>query len=183
MIEWPFVGVYWGPRAESRIACARRTFEFLTAVSALPGLDRWFQKGRSRATAVRSVELDPEAIAAVLRTNRRDDDRTVIPELGFDLGLWNGNDEWPMSLNVHCGATSIITRNAVVLGLDPLEVPPSPDALRFHTSILEAMVGAWDPDDGVVTTPEFMARAGGGPPWVAGGWFTYKRGEGLAKHL
>lgn len=176
MKERPLAAAYWGPRPESQRACAERMQAFLAAIASVPGLDGWFHLGRSRATATKPLVVDIDAIQRTLRPNHRDTDRAPIPELGFRMGVWNGRDDRSASLSIHCAATVEVVKNAVVLNLPTLELPLDDSAIESLRTVMEALIGAWDPDNAVVTTRAEIARAGGGPPWAAGGWLTYRRG-------
>src|SRR5687768_756609 len=94
MIERYYLGAYWGNRKETAAECAERAVALLQWLSRCDeAFGRWFQGGRSRKEALqREVRPDPAVLRPLLERgrNRRDDDRSVIEELGFRMGLWNG---------------------------------------------------------------------------------------------
>src|SRR5262245_972540 len=75
--EFLFVGADWSEREESKESARARVMAFLTVLSSHgEKLSTWFDKGRSRAEALRSpIPLDAASIAKRLTVNRRDADR------------------------------------------------------------------------------------------------------------
>ena len=138
----------------------------------------WYQKGYSKAGALkRQVNVGAEDINSLLATNNRDVDGSVIPELGFSIGLWNGNDQFSASFRSTCGAYNSFVNNSAVL-----ELPHEGEPLVSHKQIRGLfidLIAAFDPDSAVVTSDEYIDHVGGGKPWEAGGWFVYKRIFGL----
>ena len=143
---------------------------------------RWYFKGRSRKTAMKPLEISLEVIEKNLRTNNREDDKSPIVELGFSLGAWNGNDELSVGLNIHCGSFSKYVGNAVVIDLPRQEPPADDEALGVFRELLRKFIDAWDPDVAVVSSHEFLERAGGKIASEAGGWLTYRRGKGIVEN-
>lgn len=172
-----FVGVYWGPRRESRQSCADRISALLHALETQDGaLSTWFKKVASRKAALVSLPIDADRIGPVLKTSRRDVGHDVIPELGFRFTAWTGpQSASPATLAATCGAHDRTVVNHVVLSFSR-EASPAPDLLR---QILAASVKAFDPDDGVVSSSELLAGSSS-PPWMAPAVLRYKRGFGFS---
>lgn len=171
-----FIGTYWAARAESKQEVAARLAAFLEALTAHgEPLSKWFLKGWSRRTAFVPLPPDPGAIAAQLSVNRTDIGRVVLPQLGFSLGLWNGRDA---SLSATLGATSLRTSNSVVLDLGSGDREASSASSK---AVLQAMIAAFDPDHGVVTSTQLLSEAGVAHPWQAG-WLTHERGGRVVQH-
>jgi len=135
---------------------------------------------RSRKAASVPLPLSADHIAQRLKTNNRDTDGSPIEELGFSLGVWNGNDESPASFHITCGVYSPFVKNASVLTLPPQSVPLAPAVAGLYRTLLEKSVQACDPEDAVATSTESLARAEA-MPWAAGGWFVYRRGQGITQ--
>jgi hypothetical protein len=180
MNENPFIGAYWSSREETRRQCAERAVTFLRSVEIYPGLGQWFLKKRSRKESVSPLEVTVQGIEQCLKSNNRDGDGTAIHDLGFTLGLWNGAETTSSSLSITCGASSKFIKNSLVLNLPPAPPPADPQSFEAFHILLEKVVAAWDPDNAVATSTEFLNRSGGGMPWVAGGWVTYHRGVNLS---
>lgn len=175
-----FVGAYWGKRKETRDECAKRIADVLQRLGENhPALGTWYQKARSKSAAMKNtVELSPGSIGRILRTNTRDTDGSPIAELGFSIGVWNGNDELPASFSATCGGYSDFVKNSAVLDFDP-----SWDYVELVTSgrlrtVLVDLVKALDPDKAVVTSHEYLDRAGVDDPCDAG-WLVYERNRGV----
>jgi hypothetical protein len=179
-LETPYVGAYWSARRATLRECALRIAEFLAAIADQPLFARWHLKARSRKAASVPLDISVEAIEAHLKTNNRDTDGTAIHELGFSLSVWNGIDDSPASFAVTCGAFSNYVKNSAVLSLPSKPVPIDGATQGLLRMLLEQSVQVWDPDSAAATSSESIARAGGGMPWEAGGWFVYRRGKGIA---
>jgi hypothetical protein len=176
--EHPFVGAYWTAREETRIACAGRIAAFLRSLAGKPLLSRWYLKGRSRTTAVTPLDLTVEGIAKKLRQNHTDIPRRPIPDLGFSLGIWNGDDEASAGLMLKCGAYSTWVGNSVVLSLPRQEPPNDAAALARFRELVEKIAAAFDPDVAVPTSSELNAR-GGRTVRENEAWSRYERGRGI----
>ena len=174
-----YIAAYWSARSEDVEQCALRTERCLAALAAVdPLLTLWFSKRAARSRARVPVVPDAEALRADLLAgrNRRDDDRSVLSDLGFRLGFWNGDDDDPVSLSIKCGLSNGAPglSNAVVLDLPP----PSPRCANLYTldavsAQLQSLVDAWSADWAVVTSNSLRAAqgCGGGSPVL--GWVSY----------
>lgn len=110
-----------------------------------------------------------------LRSNSRDADGLVIPELGFGFSAWNGASA---SVTADMGAYGLGASNAVVLDIDDGDGPDNDDSYR---RLLEALVETFEPEHGVVTRYDWLVQAGSKEPWEAG-LFTYAKGTGIQCH-
>jgi hypothetical protein len=177
--------MYWGNRPESAEECARRALRLFAGLSRCDALfTTWYGLGRARkdALAHRLDVSDTSSLKELLERgrNRRDADRTVIEELGFGLGAWNGGvGGAESSLHLSCGSYASTPAawipNSCVLDL-PSDAPASERLLTVAAllRIIEVMAAAWDPDWGVVMSTAFqqMVPSGEvGAPVV--GWLTY----------
>jgi len=171
-----FVGAYWSARKESRAEAAKRLVRFLSAIaSENECLARWFLKGRSKASARTPLDLDADAVSSLLKVNRRDVDGDVMSELGFSLGIWNGETA---SVAATVGAHNPHIRNSVVLSFMDTPVGFNENVWK---EILAAAVRELDPDQAVVTSNEYFVQKCTANPWEAG-WFTYQRGGSIEEH-
>lgn len=176
--ENPFVGAYWSAREEGRAECANRIVNFLRSLADEPLLSRWHLKGWTRKTAVAPLELTVEGIAKRLRQNHTDIPRRPIPDLGFSLGLWNGDGKASAGLMLTCGAYAQRVENSVVLSLPRQEPPKDPIAVARFRQLVEKLAAAFDPDIAVATSSELNSR-GSGTIRENQAWVRYERGRGV----
>jgi hypothetical protein len=172
MGESYYVGAYWDARKETAEACARRASLCLGDLARLEGaLSHWYRKGKAAAKAQPSpIGADEASLAALLQggRNRKDADRSVIPELGFSAGLWTGGAKGEsVGLSLCCGGYSPYVSNSCVL-----ELPTAGEAASrmltsaFLEKVLRVLVERWDPRRAIATSFESDAAAG---------WLTYVR--------
>jgi len=179
-----YAGAYWGARSEPLQSCSERLAQFLGDLARVhPLLGTWYLKGGSRTDALKhSIQPQAGPLASVLTVGRkRRDDRSVIDELGFTVGLWNGSDI-SVGLMVTCGASSQRVSNAVVLNF-PKAVGAAADlySLEVADGVLRALVKSWEPM-WATWTSNSLRRAQDAPsrtPVV--GWLTYLAGERSAE--
>jgi hypothetical protein len=151
------LGLYWSARQQSLEECAELCFQtFLTLRAA--GFDSFYHRGRSRKDALRqSIDVSLEGIRKLLArgVNRRDDNREVIPELGYRIGLWSGHpDDEAFCLDIHCGCYSQWVGNSLTLELPP-EGPYSLEHARQKAEMLfDELVVLWRPDQGILTADD-----------------------------
>lgn len=169
ILETYLAAAYWGPRNESVHQCASRASEFLRSLSDVSTcLSEWRSLGRSRSRAVNAepLELSSDRLATLFAAgqNRRDTDNAIIDELGFHIGLWNGqNDETVASLSLRCGLYSPVAglSNAVVITLPPAFDTTNATQLK---ALVSALVNSWDPDWAIVASQtSISAHRGRGP--------------------
>lgn len=170
-----FLGVYWASRKESRTDCAARLARFLSAGTGVdPTLERWFLKANRKKDAIIAADITTEGVDALLKTNKKDTTGEPITELGFSLGIWNGESA---SLSATVGAFSPYVGNSVVLSYNG----DSPASAAVWRTLIERAVEAFDPDTAVVTNHDYVASHGDGAHDEAGGWFRYRRGTPIVE--
>ncbi len=148
-----FLGVYWPARRESTEQCADRLHRFLSELSASDAtFVSWYGNARlKRKSFQKRVEVETRGyLIDLLNDGRlRNDDKTVIEDLGFQISLSNRRDrEKQATMNIHCGSYSEGSGNGVVLNL-----PEDLGDLRKPertAAVLATVVRAWEPDSGGV---------------------------------
>jgi hypothetical protein len=154
---------YWSARQEALQTCAERLARFVELLAERePLFKHWYKLGRSRAKADQPIDQSLEGLRAVLEKgqNRRDVDRSAIPELGYRFSAWNrggsGSDE--ASLAVVCGswARHPGLKNSVVLTL-PRRVDYT-DVARV-LPLFRDTVSCWGPDSAIVCSNETFTKA------------------------
>lgn len=184
MSEACYIGAYWGNRRETSAECAQRVAHLLIDLASCDDtFARWFRKGRSRKDALaREIKADQVQLQELLECGRRrrDTDRTIVEDLGFRIGLWNGAAGAETELTIRCGSYAS-TDEAWIQNSCVLALPREGDSFeRTHRlaavrAVLKAVVRAFDPDWAVVSsdrqresTPPSQPP---GSPHV--GWITY----------
>lgn len=172
-----FVGAYWGPRAESREACADRLSKFLRELAERDSIfSQWFKKAMSRKKASVAIPTEPIALAPHLKGNHRDIGGELISELGFSFSAWTGREaNVSVSLDVACGAYSHLVGNSVLVSFDPA-ASPSLDLLQ---EIMKTAVAAFDPEEAVVNSTERLSPYAPLPAWKVPALFRYRLGSGF----
>jgi hypothetical protein len=177
MAESFVVGAYWGNRREDVESCANRLVGFLGALSeAHPLLAEWFRPGKTRVSAIgRPVEQTPDALRALLLAGRhhRDDDNSVMEELGFSARLWNAK-RYGAALGVVCGTCSKWVSNAVSIEL-PEADGGALDLYRPQVSraVMVALADYWAPDWATLVSPALRRLQQAPPRGPVIGWMTY----------
>jgi hypothetical protein len=184
MIESFYIGGYWGARPESIEECVDRLQAFSQSLARVdPLLASWFEKGRSRESALQSeVNFRTEQLWDLLLSGRNRDDAggRVIQNLGFSVDLWNGAES-AVSLSVHCGAWSSTGGPSNSLFLELPEVGDLSAARLYQpaTALLaiRAVVDAWAPS--YVTWVNYPIVQAQHPKAgeIAVGWATYLADE------
>jgi hypothetical protein len=164
-----FLGAYWGPRAESVERCAVRFHEFLTGLQKCDeSFSRWYERKSSQNKSLQSPIIVPdlEGLANVLMRgqNRANVARTVAEDLGFQVGLWNGETSSKYSsCSLQCGlywkskSPESSLGNCVVLDL-PAELSDLSNH-QIMSQALAATIKAWEPDwAGVVSEASMQTR-------------------------
>ncbi|HEX5747210.1 MAG TPA: immunity 52 family protein [Archangium sp.] len=180
MRETYYAGIYWGGRKDSAEECARRAEAFFHLLSQCdPIYTRWFEQADSRKKALQ-LQFEPTA-DTFLRFFKR---RTYQEGRdGFILWVWTGHEEGHGGLaTMRCGSAAEFVPNNCLLYL-PKEEPERERVLQVDAlaGVLRAMVLAWEPDWGVITSDDFRDSL-----WPQDnvdtfvGWWTYfsrDRGE------
>lgn len=147
------LGAYWRARRESIEQCADRLYRMFAELSACDEtLATWYKRGRSRKRALqaRADVGSREYLLGLLECgrHRRDSDKTVIDDLGFCIGLWNGaaTVDKEVGLGVTCGlyTSNPHLGNCVVLNL-PEDLGDLRHAERM-AAVLTSVITAWEPD-------------------------------------
>lgn len=152
---------YWGPRRESIDECADRLLAFMRDLTRCDeAFSQWYERGWSRKDALkRKVDVhDRDRLVGLLEKgrNRGDFDKSVIEDLGFHIGMWNGGDsDKEVGFSITCGLYSEIvgvgSNNVVLL------FPKDPGALvdpERASHALAVVVKHWAPDWGVILSNE-----------------------------
>jgi len=176
-----YLGAYWGPRGEPVQGCACRLAELLTVLGGIdPLLASWYQTAGSRKAALKKpVDPTVEELQALLLAGRPrldDEERTVMIELGYRVGFWNGQDV-EVGLSLRCGAPASVpgmSSNVLVMNLPAAEG----DALTLYRrqtalGIVRAVVTAWQPSWCTWTSHALRTVQGRQPGEVVTGWATY----------
>jgi hypothetical protein len=178
VFETYYVGAYWLGRKESLESCARRAEAFFRLLSCCaPTLIRWFEQANSREEALQ-LRFEPDS-ATFLKLLVKD---LQAGDDWYSTWVWNGeSDEDSSSTHFSCGSKSHIVSNYCVF-TPPREGPVAERMLRAPvlTQILRAMVLAWEPEVGIVTSNTHRdevlkkAKVGTFPGWVM--YFSHRRG-------
>jgi hypothetical protein len=174
MSETYYAAVYWGCRVESAEECARRAETFFRFLSQCdPIYSRWFEQADSRKRALQ-LPFEPTAETFMRFFKKRG---YKLGKIGFIFSAWTGHaeDERGGVVRLICGDDAVGSPNSCFLYL-PEEKPGEELVLTVPvlTEVMRAMVLAWEPDWGVVTSDEFRdtlsekGRAG-----TFAGWLTY----------
>ncbi|MFE8596157.1 immunity 52 family protein [Archangium violaceum] len=179
MRETYYAGIYWGGRKDSAGECARRAEAFFHLLRRCdPIYTRWFEKADSRKKALQ-LQFEPTA-ETFLRFFKRKTYQEGRD--GFMLGFWTGHEQGHGGqVTLCCGSAAELMPNNCLLYL-PKEEPEKERVLQVDVlaGVLRAMVLAWEPDWGVITSDDFrdnLSAEGDAGTFV--GWWTYvSRGRG-----
>ena len=111
---------YWAVRQDCR-AMRRPIAMFLTNIAECgPPLTIWHSTATSRARSLRSVLKpdDAQALRLCFLKGRawRDIPRTVMEDLGFTVGLWNGGNQGvEVGISISCGCYNTKFTNSVII--------------------------------------------------------------------
>ena len=147
-----FLGAYWHARRESIDECTDRMHQMLSELSTCDEiLATWYELGHSQKRALeKQINIsNRECLLKLLDGGRhkRDTDKTVIGELGFSAGLWNGGGKGKeVSLMVTCGSYSSNPHlgNCVTLNF-PENLGKLKQSKRM-VAVLASVATAWEPD-------------------------------------
>jgi len=150
MTEKYYLGAYWPGRVEPVASYARRGEAFFGLLASIdPTFNRWFEKGGSRANALRSPFVPDQAslLGLFQQKYRRDEE-------GVSFSAWNGEPDGASSgVRLSCGSTSALVGDLCVLDL-PARGDVSERVLTAAvlSRALRAAALAWDADWGVATS-------------------------------
>ncbi|WP_341457224.1 Imm52 family immunity protein [Mycobacteroides abscessus] len=152
------ISAFWGPRAQSADESAEVIWTFLSNLAAVDvSLDNWRERASTSIEATKQPLInDPAQLSDLLRSgqNRRDDDGTVITELGCSIGLWNGD----ASINILIGATSQWVQNSLSIVLPDPALRPDLYEYDSARTILSLIINAFHPDRAVWTNSVLTKR-------------------------
>jgi hypothetical protein len=176
------LGAYWKPRQESIEQCADRLLSFMRGLTESDiTFSQWYRLGHSRQDALkRRVDVQSyDEIFTLLDKgrHRRDIGKTVMEDLGFSVGIWNGGeDEKDVGLHIRCGLYwispnhNVSLGNCVTLGL-PKKLGALGDSSKMGR-ILAITATCWEPDwAGVFSDEAKDARDWKRKPFVD--WMVY----------
>jgi len=150
---------FWGNRSESVQQCAHRLVTFLTGLSGCDERFRcWYLKGWSKKAALRKPISynDINHITAILQSSisRREDTGTIIEELGFSFGMWNGlDDDDGVSIIGSIGMfTKVGILNTVQIEL-PKELRGLGDVSRMADA-LQILATSWSPEWAMISSAQ-----------------------------
>lgn len=176
-----YLGAYWGPRGESADECAERLSLLLASLGNVdPRLTSWFKTGGSRKAALkRQVDPSIQALRELLlagRPRRDDEIRSVMSDLGFRVGLWNGQ-EVEVGLSVRCGSPAAIagmTSNTLTMQFPPAEGEAATLYRReVALAVVRAVVAAFEPAWCTWTSDVLRSVQCAQPNEIVIGWATY----------
>lgn len=157
-----YFGAYWGNRSEPATDCAERLVTCLESLSRLATiLGEWRPKART-AKAARAMTLpttvDDFAELLVAGQNRRDFDRSVVPELGYRWSAWNGRNALACSLGLTCGASASQSGvlNTFNMSVPALDEPGAEEIYEAGEAIIATIVESWTADWAVATSYALM---------------------------
>ncbi len=149
------ISAFWGPRAQSVDESAEIVSVFLSSLAAVDfSLDNWRERASTKTEATKKPLInDPARLSDLLSSgrNRRDDNGNVIAELGYSIGLWNGDVVSDASVNIHIGATSQWVQNSVSITLPDPAVRPDLYKYDSARTVLTLIINAFHPDRAVWT--------------------------------
>lgn len=172
-----FVSGYWESRQETKEWAAARITKFLSSIGQQQQqFATWYPRARSRKAALQApIMMDQSVIVTKLRSNHRDIDGGVIPELGFRFSAWNRANA---SISAHVGAYGSHVSNSVVLSMEDDRLEHDDEV---YERVLNVLVESFEPEHGVVTRHDWLDQAGAKHPWDAG-LYIYARDRGIERH-
>ena len=170
------VGVYWGPREESREECAERIASHMRLLAEIePSFSKWIRCVSRRKKIYEPYPFSSADLAPLLDRNYTDIGHELIPSLGYSIYAPT-SDNAPMRgmLSVSCGVYSERVDNAAVVNFYS-DAEPNRDLLQ---RMLVGAIETYDPDSGKVwhyfNVPDSVQR---GKRVL----YTYKRGAGIVE--
>ncbi|MFY0565066.1 immunity 52 family protein [Archangium lansingense] len=173
-------GVYWPGRKESAEDCARRAETFFQLLSRCdPIYARWFEQADSLKKAMQ-LQFEPtyETFLSFFKRKKYNEGA-----FGFSFSAWTGHEEQGHGgmVMIGCGSAVAPPSNNCLLYL-PSAGPEEARVLTVPVlkEVLRAMILAWEPDWGVVTSHELRGalsetrRAGTFASWLT--YFSRHRG-------
>lgn len=178
ILEYSHVGAYWGDRRESLDQCAEKLtacFEEFARID--PLVASWFRKGSTKAKSKTPIGTDLHDVRHLLERgrNRTDFGGVVIEELGYHVGVWNGN-RVEIGLSATLGA---FPKNWRINNRFGINLPPlNEESARLYQPavarrLFEVVVEIFEPEWSTWVTPS-LRKVQDSPPNVPDiGWMTY----------
>ena len=182
MKESLFIGAYWNAREEQLDDCSEKIVDFLTQLSDFLDVQHWELRKRKKSIKKQIIELNKDYIASTLNTNKRDDNNSPIRELGFNLGIWNGANDFPIIISITCGAFSQFVKNTIILRFPPAELNEILPRLDFYQKLISIFIEVWNPDNVLLTSNEYMSRNEVDVFSKEGGWLVYSKGKPIIRN-
>ncbi len=172
----PELLLFWGPRKESRQACAERMLRYLEVLKDYDGLGQWFLLGRTREEANTPLDTTFEGIMNQYRALEPDTPDGVT---SYSFNVWNGDDEKSASMYASCGETSEWVKNMITLELPWMPWPPDATQLKLFEELTAKTAEVWEVEIGGVTSEKFKEFVGEEIPLQQGGkgLVTYHAGK------
>lgn len=149
------ISAFWGPRAQSVDESSEVVSTFLGSLAAIDAsLDNWREGASTEIEAIEQPPIsDLTRLSDLLSSGqiRREDNGKVITELGYSVGLWNGDTISNASVTIHIGATSQWVPNSVSIALPDPAIRPDPYKYDSARTILALTINAFHPDEAVWT--------------------------------
>lgn len=173
------IGAFWAQRPEMAAACAGAFIDAVEGLRALSGAfdDLWYNRDSPRQPR-RPFVASHEAVTAMLAksVSRRDDNREVIPELGFYLQLDSGlNRLDQLMLSISCGKDTPLLWNNFIVKPSP-DLPRDQAGLDWLESALRVLVRTCEPDWARIDSlTRLVAAPKPADSSAQAGWVTYLR--------
>jgi hypothetical protein len=157
------LAVYWGPRPTPLDDAVTLTVRACAALSTA-GYSELRHKGRSRKEAEKlRFSPDEKSVTQLLSrsVNRRDVDKTQMPELGYSFGLWSGGpDELAYEFSGHIGNSTQIGKNCLLLRI-PSSGPVSHQANESAVlALFSVLVQLCQAEQGIICEPAAVEWVG-----------------------
>lgn len=171
-----YIGAYWPSRKESIEDCADRITLLLDSLSAIDSMfSQWFMLKKHKNEKDLKFEVNRENIMIILNKGRcYNYQKIVMPELGFAIGLWDGQGDESIVINFACGSYS---NNNNIGNCCVIRLPVSDIFLKnlSHKAIdiIKTIVVSMDPQWAVWTSDQIRDNLDvkTGEPMF--GWITY----------
>jgi Immunity protein 52 len=177
-----YAGGYWPARKEPVEACAARAERFLHGLAGIDSrLSAWFQRGR-RPYPLEPIDVTAAGLVELFNAgrNRYDSDGSVIEELGYRIGAWNGDPDDTVSLSIHCGSFEPNPRisNSVVVELPRrCAAADRPTRQQAALDLMRLIAETWEPDWATLVSDELREAQGPRQRRPVLGWLTFLSGD------